>query len=426
MRQHIKRTLRSLEYRDFRLYFIGMVVSMTGTWMQIMAQMWLVYRLTHSPFMLGLVGFAGSAPALFLGLFGSIAADRWGRRRLLLATQALSFVQALILAALTMSGRIQVWHIFVLAFLLGLITVFDIPARQVFVADLVDKPDMGNAIALNSSLLNISRMIGPTLAGFLVSLYGEGVCFLLNAVSYLAVLASLLLMRGHDAAVPAGATDSPWRYMRRGLSYAFGRPDMGAMLVQLSVLSLAGVPFLTLIPVFADEVFASGARGAGLLLGAMGVGAVLGSLLLARKETLRGLPALAGAAGAAFGVGIIMFSFSRSFIPAAAAMALVGWSMMTAFASSNTLLQTLADEEMRGRVMALFSYTFMGTAPIGNFLIGAAAEKFGAPAAVCIGGLVCLAGSCFYFRSMPMAVVEKTPAHGTVPVPEDLAGGLQG
>ncbi|MDD5627434.1 MAG: MFS transporter [Elusimicrobia bacterium] len=426
MRQHLERTLRSLKYRDFRLYFIGMVVSMTGTWMQIMAQMWLVYRLTRSPFMLGLVGFAGSAPALFLGLFGSIAADRWGRRRLLLATQALCFVQAAVLAALTMSGLIQIWHIFVLAFLLGLVTVFDMPARQAFVADLVDKPDMGNAIALNSSLLNISRMVGPTLAGFLVSLYGEGVCFLINAGSYLAVLTSLLLMHGREAAVPAGATDSPWLYMRRGLSYAFGRPDMGAMLVQLSVLSLAGVPFLTLIPVFADQVFASGSQGAGLLMGAMGVGAVAGSLLLARKESLRGLPALAGAAGVAFGAGIVMFSFSGGFWPAAAAMALVGWSMMTAFAASNTLLQTLAAEEMRGRIMALFSFTFMGTAPAGNFLIGAAAERLGAPAAVCLGGLVCLASSWFYFRRMPMAVPERHPAHGTVPVPEDLGGGLQG
>jgi len=425
MRQQLERTLRSLAYRDFRLYFIGMLVSMTGTWMQIMAQMWLVYRLTRSPLMLGLVGFAGSVPALVLGLFGSIAADRWGRRRLLLATQTLCFVQALVLAALTMSGAIRLWQVFVLAFLLGLVTVFDLPARQAFVADLVDKPDMGNAIALNSSLVNISRMAGPTLAGFLVSLYGEGVCFLLNAVSYLAVVASLLLMRDRRAAaVPAGATDRPWAYVRRGLDYAFGRPDMGAMLVLLAFLSLAGVPFLTLIPVFADQVFATDARGAGLLMGAMGVGAVAGSLLLARKESLRGLPALAGAAGAAFGACIILFSLSRGFIPAAAAMSLVGWSMMTAFASCNTMLQTLADEEMRGRVMALFTFTFMGTAPIGNFVTGAAAERLGAPAAVCLGGLVCLGSSWFYSRRMPMTLPEKRPVHGTVP--EDLATGLPG
>ncbi|MDD5657886.1 MAG: MFS transporter [Elusimicrobia bacterium] len=403
MRRHLRQTLRSLKYRDFRLYFAGMLVSMTGTWMQIMAQMWLVYRLTKSPLMLGLVGFAGSAPAMFLGLFGSIAADRWGRRRLLLATQWLCFLQALILAALTMTGTIRIWEVMVLSFLLGLVVVFDLPARQAFVADLVDKPDLGNAIALNSSLTNASRMAGPVLAGVLVGLYGEGVCFLLNAASYLAVLASLLLMRdrGQDSA-QASAARHPWSYMRRGLDYAFGRPDMSAMLILLSILSLAGVPFMTLMPVFADQVFGTDARSTGLLMGAMGIGAVAGSLVLARKESLRGLPALVGLSAAAFGAGIILFALSRGITAAMAAIMLVGWSMMTVFASCNTMLQTLADEEMRGRIMGLFSYTFMGTAPIGNFLAGAAADKLGAPMAVCLGGLVCLAGCWFYFRRMPM------------------------
>ncbi|MBI5239920.1 MAG: MFS transporter [Elusimicrobia bacterium] len=421
MRRHLGRILRSLAYRDFRIYFCGMLVSMTGTWMQVMAQMWLVYRLSRSPFMLGLVGFVSSAPALALGLFGSIAADRWGRRRLILVTQALCFAQALALAVLTMTGAIQLWHIFALSFLLGIVMVFDLPARQAFVADLVERDDMGNAIALNSSLINITRTVGPSLAGFLVSFHGEGICFLLNAASYLAMIGGLLWMKERRAAaVPAGARGHPWRYVRRGLDYAFGRTDMAAMLLMLSLLSLAGVPFLNLIPVFADRVFGTDARGAGLLMGAMGVGAVAGALSLARRESLRGLPGLAGAAGAAFGAGIILFSLSRGFLPAAAAMALTGWSLMTAFAACNTMLQTLAEDEMRGRIMALFTFTFMGVAPIGNFLLGAAAESYGAPAAVGCGGLVCLAASWVYFRRMPMILPERPLSRVPVPLTEDL------
>jgi MFS family permease len=421
MRRHLGRILRSLSYRDFRIYFIGMLVSMTGTWMQVMAQMWLVYRLTGSPFMLGLVGFVSSAPALVLGLFGSIAADRWGRRRLILLTQVLCFAQALALGVLTITGAIQLWHIFALSFLLGIVTVFDLPARQAFVTDLVERDDMGNAIALNSSLVNITRTVGPSLAGLLVALHGEGICFLLNAASYLVMAGGLLWIKERRAAaVPAGAMGHPWRYVRRGLDYAFGRADMAAMLVMLSLLSLAGVPFMTLIPVFADRVFSTDARGAGLLMGAMGVGAVAGAVLLARRESLRGLPALAGAAGAAFGAGILLFSLSRSFWPAAAAMSLTGWGMMTAFAACNTLLQSLAAEEMRGRIMALFTYTFMGTAPIGNFVLGAAAERFGAPAAVSVGGLACLAAAWAYFRRMPMKVPERPLVRVPVPLTEDL------
>lgn len=393
-------TLRSLRHRNFRLYFVGQFVSMTGTWMQTMAQMWLVYRLTHSSWLLGLVGFAGQLPTIFFGLLGGAAADRFDRRKLVLATQAAAMAQALVLGVLTATGAVQVWHVFVLAVVLGIVGVFDMPARQAFVIDMVDdREDLGNAIAMNSALVNASRMIGPAVAGLLVGFFGEGPCFLLNSASYVAVIASLLMMRMPERrpaeAVSLGQTG---RHIKEGLRYAWDNEEIRALLILLSVISIAGVPFIMLMPIFSDQILSGGATGVGWLMGASGVGALAGSVYLARRRRVLGLGRVAGLASAGFGASLVLFAMSRSLPLSLALMAVTGFCMMTAFTGCNTLLQTLTSDAMRGRVMGLFSMTFMGVAPFGNLLSGAAADRIGAPATVVLGGFVCVLCGAEYLR----------------------------
>lgn len=392
-------TLRSLRHRNFRLYFIGQLISMTGTWMQIMAQMWLVYRLTHSSALLGLVAFAGQAPFIFFGLFGGATVDRHDRRKLLLWTQVAAMVQALILAALTITGNVQVWHIFILSALLGVVGVFDMPARQVFVIDLVERAELGNAIALNSVIVNGSRLVGPAVAGILTGIYGEGICFLINAASFLAVIYCLSVMTVTAGPKPLGPeAQESWAHVREGLRYVYAHSHMKWMIALLFVVGLAGAPFIVLIPIFADKIFHAGAQGAGWLMGAMGVGALISSWGLARHDRPAGLKRLVGVAAVSFGAALALFALCRRLEPGLLLMAFTGWGMMTTYIASNTVLQSLSDDSMRGRVMSLFTMTFMGTAPVGNLLAGMAAGVVGAPLTVAFGGFVCVVGGLAFLR----------------------------
>jgi len=389
---------RALHRREYRLYFFGQLVSMSGTWMQQTAQGWLVYRLTGSAVLLGLTAASSQAPALVLGLAGGVAADRWDRRKVLLWTQALALLQAAALAVLTSMGRVQVWHVVTLAACLGVVNAFDMPARQAFVTELVPPEEMGNAIALSGILINASRMVGPALAGILIARSGEASCFWLNASSYLAVLASLWAIRPRRPAMQtdeSAATD-----VREGLGYVLRDPERRGLLLLLAAVSLAGMPLFSLMPAFSEGVLKAGPRGMGLLTAAVGFGAMGASLLLARLRGPEGLVQTVGRGAVGFGLALAAFGFSdRMGLAVPAAMA-AGFAMMTTFAGGNIRLQSRSDDAHRGRLMSLFSMSFTTTAPFGALAAGWAAERFGAPFALTVGGAGCaLAGFAFLGRN---------------------------
>jgi len=396
--------LRALGHRNYWLFWLGQSTSMIGTWMQTTAQMWLVYRLTHSSFLLGLTGFASQIPMFLLGLLGGATADRYPKKRILLLTQSLAACQALVLAGLTLAGVISVWQILVLATMLGTVSAFDMPARQSFLIETVDRGTLGNAIALNSFAVNASRMVGPALAGIMLSLWGEGVCFLLNAVSYLAVIYSLTLIRPNVRHAGGERRSSSLALVRAGLAYVRSRPEINRPLVAIGLVSVVAMPYTVLMPVFAREILHGGPRALGVLMASIGTGAVVGALLLARREHVRGMHRIVGRAMAAFGVFLILFSQSRSFILSAGILALTGFSMVTTLAGTNTLLQSLTSDAMRGRVMSLHGIMFMGMAPFGSLLAGSGAARFGAPAVVATGGAACVVGALIVLRSLPPGV----------------------
>lgn len=392
--------LRGLRHRNYRLFFGGQFISLIGTWMQAVAQSWLVYRLTGSAALLGFVGFAGQIPVFLLASVGGSAADRYNRHRILLATQTTAMLLAFILAALTLTGRVQVWHVFALAASLGMVNAFDVPTRQAFAVDMVGREDLINAIALNSSMINGARMVGPAVAGVLVATVGEGWCFLLNAVSYLAVIAGLLSMTVEVQArvpLPGSALASildGFRYVRRI------RP-IRTLLLLLGLVSLMGMPYAVLMPIFADRILHGGPRGLGLLMGASGFGALIGAVTLAKKNGIRGLGRWIAFSAAGFGLGLILFSLSRNFLFSMALLVPVGFSMMIEMAASNTLIQSLVRDEFRGRVMAVYAMMFMGMAPFGSLLAGMLAHRIGAPATVMLGGAVCMAGAAVFRWHLP-------------------------
>lgn len=388
--------LRALRRRDFRLYFAGQLVSMTGTWMQQTAQGWLVYRLTGSGTMLGAVAAAGQAPSVLLGLVGGAAADRWDRRRLLMWTQGASLLQAFALAALTSTGTVTVAHVFALSVLLGVVNAFDMPARQSFVPQLVPPEDTANAIALSGLLLNASRIAGPAAAGLLIAAAGEAACFWLNAASYVAVLGGLAAIASRPAA-PRGAGTALQR-IRQGLAYAWNDRERRSLLALLAATSFAGMPLFSILPAFSEGALAAGPRGMGWLMGAVGLGALSSSWRLARRVGHEGLSRLIGLGAALFGGALVLLGLSPNLHAALAAAALAGFGMMTAFSGGNILLQTRADETHRGRLMSLFSMSFMATAPFGALLSGRAADLLGPRAAVSGGGLLCAAVGLLYLR----------------------------
>ena len=391
---------RALRHRNYRLFFSGQIISLVGTWMQSVAQSWLVYRLTGSSLLLGLVGFASQIPVFLLGSIGGAVADRYSRHRIVIATQTSAMVLAFILSALTLLGHIRVWQVMTLAALLGIVNAFDIPARQAFVVEMVRSEDLINAIALNSSMVNGARIIGPAVAGVTVAAVGEGWCFFGNAVSYIAVIVGLLLMdvrpRERNRASATGLES-----IIEGFRFVARTGPIRALLLLLGLVSLTGMPYAVLMPIFADKILHGGARGLGLLMGAAGIGALAGTLTLAAKREVRGLGRWIFFASVGFGASIILFALSRSFPLSIALLVPVGFSMMLQMSSSNTLIQTMVPDELRGRVMAVYSMMLMGMAPFGSLLAGAIANHLGAPHAVALGGLTCVAGSLIFGSKWP-------------------------
>jgi MFS family permease len=395
---------RALRHRNFQLFFSGQLISLVGTWMQSVAQSWLVYRLTGSALLLGSVGFASQIPVFLFAPLGGITADRYNRRYIVIATQNASMLLALILAALTLLHRVQVWHIFVLAALLGVVNAFDIPGRQSFLVDMVGRDDLMNAIALNSSMFNGARVIGPAIAGILVAKIGEGWCFFANGVSYIAVIVGLLLMR--VVSPPRTVMASPFEHMMEGFRFVNDTGPIRALLLLLGLVSLVGMPYVVLMPIFADQILHGGAQGLGILMGATGVGALFGALTLAFREGVKGLGRWVAWCCAGFGASLAVFAYSHRFWVSVILLLPVGYTMMLQMACSNTLIQVMVPDALRGRVMAVYSMMFMGMAPIGALLGGVLADSLGAPLTVAVGGLACLAGAAWFRFQLPRIRVE--------------------
>jgi MFS family permease len=419
--------LRALRHRNYQLFFGGQFISLIGTWMQTVAQSWLVYRLTGSAALLGLVGFSSQIPVFLLAPLGGSAADRYSRRDIVVATQTSAMLLAFVLAGLTLAGWVQVWHVFVLAALLGVVNAFDISARQAFVVEMVGREDLINAIALNSTIFNSARMIGPAVAGLLVEAIGEGWCFFANAVSYVAVIAGLLLMRitaRTRVPLPGSALDS----IIEGFRYVKRTQPVRALLLLLGLVSLVGMPYTVLMPIFADRILHGGPRGLGILMSAIGVGALAGALTLAAKKGIHGLGHWVALSATGFGFSLILFSLSRSFWLSAALLLPVGFSVMVEMASSNTLIQSLVPDALRGRVMAVYSMMFMGMAPFGSLLAGTLAQQLHAPGTVALGGIVCMAGALVFavylpaWRQEARQIIVALQEAGGEP-PEEMTGG---
>jgi MFS family permease len=411
--------IRALRSRHYRLFVAGQLISLIGTWMQMVAQSWLIYRLTGSAALLGLLGFAGQIPVFVLAPLGGVIADRVRRHRVLVTTQTVMMALAAALAALTLSGNVRVSHLFVLASVLGIANAFDIPARQAFVVEMVEREDLMNAIALNSSMVNGARVVGPAIAGVVVAAVGEGWCFLLNAFSYVAVIGALLLMRLPHRP-PAPPQISAWASIVEGFVFSWRTAPVRALLLLLGLVSLMGMPYSVLMPIFADRILHGGPDAYGLLMSASGVGALAGAATLTVRRHIRGLGRWVALSAAGFGVSLIAFAFSRSLWLSALLLVPAGFCMMVEMAASNTLIQAMIPDRLRGRVMAVYSMMFMGMAPLGALIAGALAAPFGAPATVAIGGAVCIAGGLLFGARLPAL---RGPARELIVAQQPSAGG---
>jgi MFS family permease len=422
---NIKLIFRALRHRNYRLFFAGQTISLVGTWMQQIAVSWLVYRLTNSAFLLGIVGFIGQIPTFAFSPVAGVFADRHNRRDMLVVTQTLALVQAAILALLIFTGNIRVWHILVLSALLGIINSFDIPIRQAFTVEMIEgKEDLSNAIALNSSMVNAARLIGPSIAGVLIATVGEGMCFLINSVSYIPVIASLLAMR-----VPPRAMQPPRRHIaheiKEGFRYAFNFVPIKYILILLALVSLMGVPYQVLMPVFARDIFHGGPTTLGFLVAMSGVGALTGALYLAGRRSVVGLGRIIAATACLFGLGIIAFSFSRILWLSMIILLFSGFGMMVQMASSNTVLQTIVDEDKRGRVMSFYTMAFMGMSPFGSLLAGSLANKIGAPHTLLFGGACCIIGAAIFTSKLPSIRRQVRPIYMKKGIIPEVAKGMQ-
>ncbi|HEY0427254.1 MAG TPA: MFS transporter [Pyrinomonadaceae bacterium] len=397
-------TFRALKHRNFRLFFTGQFISLTGTWMQSVAQSWLVYRLTGSVVLLGFIGFASQIPVFLLAPIGGAVADRHNRRKILIITQTSAMIFAFILATLTLTGAVQVWHLFVIAACFGIGNAFDIPTRQSFVVDMVGKEDLLNAIALNSSMFNGARIVGPAIAGLLVAAVGEGWCFLLNALSYIAVISGFFMMNVETVIRPKSG--STFANIAEGFSFVIKTQPVRALLLLLGLVSLMGMPYAVLMPIFADKILGGGSSTLGFLMGASGTGALVAALVLASRKSVFGLGRWVAFASAGFGVALILFSFSKIFWLSAVLLIPVGFSMMTQMSSSNTLIQAMVPDHLRGRVMAVYSMMFMGMAPLGALMAGSLAGLLGAPETVALGGAVCILGAIVFSLRLPKLQTE--------------------
>ncbi len=410
---------RALRSRNYRLFFEGQMVSLIGTWMTRVATSWLVYRVTGSPFLLGLTSFASQIPIFFLTPFAGVWVDRWNRHRTLVVTQVLSMIQSFALAALALAGVINIWEILLLSLFQGLINTFDMPARQAFVVQMIDRrEDLGHAIALNSSMVNGARLIGPAVAGVLIAAVGEGYCFLVDGFSYIAVIASLLAMRVAPAR-PRGEARALTSELREGWRYVKESPAIRSTLLLLALISLVGMPYTVLMPILAGGILHGGPHTLGYLMGAAGLGALAGAITLAMRPSVLGLGRVIVWSAALFSVGLIAFGWSRALPFSLAAVAVTGFGMMRNMASSNTILQTIVTEDMRGRVMAYYSMAFQGIAPFGSLAAGAIAARIGAPWTIISGGALCLAGAASFAWYLPRLREAVRPIYaqlGILPV----------
>jgi len=399
-RSRFQDTIRSLRHRNFQLFFSGQLISLIGTWMQNVAQSWLVYRLTGSSLLLGVVSFAGQIPVFPMAPLAGMVADRWNRRTIVIITQTVSMVLAFILAALTLTKRVTVWEVIVLAALLGVVNAFDIPARQSFLVEMVGRDDLMNAIALNSSIFNSARIIGPAIAGILVASIGEGWCFFANAVSYIAVIVGLFLMR-IPRRVAERAITSAFDHIAEGFRFVRRTAPIRALLLLLGLVSLVGMPYTVLMPVFAKNILHGNARTLGVLGSAAGIGALTGALTLASRRRVHGLGRWVWMACGAFGLFLILFSFSHWYVLSVLLLVPVGFSLMTQMGATNTLVQSMVPDRLRGRTMAVYSMMFMGMSPLGSILAGAAAERMGAPITVALGGVLAVGAAIAFARHLP-------------------------
>ena len=417
--------VRALRHRNYRLFFAGQTVSLVGSWMTRIATSWLVYRLTGSALLLGLVGFAGQIPSFLLSPVAGVLVDRWDRHRLLVVTQILAMLQSAALAGLALAGVINIWHVLALSLFQGLINAFDMPARQAFVVEMVERrEDLPNAIALNSSMVNAARLLGPSIGGVIIAAVGEGWCFALDAVSYLAVIASLLLMRlaARRRAAPKGAKVLP--ELRAGWSYVAGSVPIRSILLLLALVSLVGMPYTVLMPIFASTVLHGGPHTLGFLMAATGVGALLGAVFLASRRSVLGLGRVVPLMSGLFGAGLIGFSLSRSLWLSLLLLLVTGIGFMVQMAASNTLLQTLVEDDKRGRVMSFYTMAIMGVTPFGSLLAGALAHRMGAPRTLLFGGIGCIAAALWFASLLPDLRERVRPIYiekGILPaVTEDL------
>jgi len=417
--------LRALRHRNYRLFFTGQMVSLIGTWMTQIAMTWLVYSLTKSPLMLGVVAFAGQIPSFVMGPFAGVIVDRWPRHRLLVGTQICAMIQSFALAFLALSGMIQVWHIIVLIALQGLINAFDMPARQSFVVEIVeDKADLSNAIALNSSMFNMARLIGPSVGGILVATVGEGWCFLIDGISYIGVIAALLAMR----IKPPDTTrqhKNALQELKEGWAYVTGSLPIRSLIMLMAWVSLVGMPYGVLMPIIAGETLRGGPNTMGFLMAASGSGALVGALFLAARKNIRGLGKRIPLLVAVFGGGLLVFSQSTALWLSMLTLFVMGFALMQQNASSNTILQTIVDDDKRGRVMSFYIMAFMGMAPFGSLWAGAMASRIGAPSTLVISGIGCLLASIWIamrYKSIRQMVLPIYVQMGIAP---EVAAGLE-
>jgi MFS family permease len=402
---------RALRHRNFRLFFGGQSISLIGTWMTRIATSWLVYRLTGSALLLGTVSFAGQIPTFIFAPFAGVWVDRLDRRQVLVCTQALSMAQSLALAALTLSHHITVHWVLGLSVMQGIINAFDMPGRQAFMVQMVeDRRDLSNAIAINSSMVNMARLVGPSLAGMLIAVSSEGWCFLVDGISYIAVIVSLLLMRIHVTAVKRKVT-STLTDMKVGWTYVSEFLPVRTILLLFALISLMGMPFVVLMPIFAARVLHGGPHTLGFLMGAMGVGALISALALAARKSVLGLVRMIPMAAAFFGLGLIGFGLSRVFWLSMIMVMIAGMGMMQGMAGSNTIIQTLVPEDKRGRVMSYYTMAFVGMAPFGSLLAGSLAHAIGAPWTVTANGSAVLVGAAWFWTQLPAVRREIRPIY---------------
>ncbi len=398
---HLRAMGRAMAHRNFRLFLFGQGISLIGTWMQQIALIWLAYRLSHSVLFLGLVGFASQIPAALITPFAGVLTDRWNRHRTVFATQMAEMILAFVLAWLTFAGVVCGWQIILLSIFAGLVTGFDVPARQSFLVEMIQgREDLANAIALNSSMFNAARLIGPAIAGLLIQWLGEWPCFLINGLSYFAVLGSLAAMRLPSTAA-LGGQPSILRGMAEGLRYAWASPPIRSVLGLLAVLNLMSMPTSILLPPVATEVLHGQAGTLGLLTASLGIGALAASLYLAARQSVLGLGRLIAGAGAAFAVGMLVLAGSHFLWLSMSALLVTGFAMVSYMAAANTILQTIVEEDKRGRLMGFYTLTFVGAAPLGSLLSGFLASRFGTRATILLCGLVCLGGSLVFACLLP-------------------------